>query len=159
MKISLRRMITKISLLTFLIAAIFVVAHESELFCAKVQASCSTQPVQENSTQLASNYFTYSDEKLQELLNNGKQVVLYFHAPWCTSCSSFDDELKKIENALPEKTAVLQINYDTNRQLRQQYQVVYQHTLVLLDNQGNIKESWIGGDLKALQSYLQKILE
>lgn len=134
-----------------------VVFLRSDMFCKAVQASCSSPVTTGGSgTQIAPSYFIYSDHLLSQALEEKKKVVLYFHAPWCTTCSSFDDELTKNFAELPSDTVVFRIDYDSASQLKQRYGVTYQHTLVLLDKNGNTMEMWIGGDLASLLQYLKQ---
>jgi thioredoxin 1 len=133
---------------------------KSGMFCSKASATCeqpsATSLVSEQvSTQITPQYFTFSQDKLNESLSEGKTVVLYFHAPWCTSCSTFDKELTDQPTDLPPEVIVLKIDFDSATELRNTYHVIYQHTLVLLNPDGTTKEMWIGGDLASLLEYLQ----
>lgn len=128
-----------------------------EYFCSTAQASCSAQttpPQNFSSQQITQNYFKYSDTGLETALAMKKRVILYFYAPWCATCSSFDQELLSSSNQLPEDVIVFQIPYDTATQLKNQYKVTYQHTLILLNAKGETQEMWIGGDLESLLEYL-----
>lgn len=136
----------------FLFASAFFL--QSPFLCNQVRAHCgSEQP--STQTIITNNYFVYSKEYFAQFLQQGKAVVLYFHAPWCTSCSSFDTELRAYSDKLPDNVVVLQVPYDSSPDLKQRYNVTYQHTLVLLDESGNTREMWIGGDLESLLNYLQ----
>lgn len=151
--LSLARKILVTAVVFVFVGAVFL---KSNMFCSKAVAFCTENITPSSDTQIAPGYYHYSAEKLSESLENKKTVVLYFHAPWCTTCSSFDEELRKQKDALPENTVILQIPYDTSSDLKKKYGVLYQHTLVLLDKTGNVQEMWIGGDLKSLLEYLKK---
>ena len=127
---------------------------KSSIFCKEVSAHCATKDTSSASTQITPNYLTYSESTFKELLQAKKTIVLYFHAPWCNTCTDFDQELKSDSSQLPENVVVLQVPYDTSSELKQTYGVTYQHTLVLLDEKGETKEMWIGGDLKSRLNYL-----
>jgi thiol:disulfide interchange protein len=125
--------------------------------CSTVKAFCSASTAPTViSEQITPQYFQYSQEKLEQSLREKKVVVLYFHAPWCTSCTSFDQELLDQKTPLPENLIILKIDYDSSSSLKNQYGVIYQHTLVLLNDQGKVKEMWIGGDLASLLDYLKR---
>ncbi|MCA9307904.1 thioredoxin family protein [candidate division WWE3 bacterium] len=95
------------------------------------------------------NYVEYSDKTVQTFLQEGKKVVLFFHAPWCPTCKSFDKELSENLNQLPEDVVVVKTDYDTNTELKKQYGVTYQHTFVQLDQDKNSLNKWSGGNLKS----------
>lgn len=46
------------------------------------------------------NYLEYSQERATTASANGR-VVLFFAAPWCSTCTALDDELQKKSNQLP----------------------------------------------------------
>ena len=127
----------------------------SDLFCTKAQASCMNSHFTQttSSEKITDHYFVYTPERLTRLLSEGKTVVLYFHADWCSTCTSFDQELRANPD-LPQDLIVLQIPYDTATDLKAQYNITRQHTLILLDKSGKTKEMWIGGDLQSLLEYL-----
>ncbi len=128
----------------------------SHVWCSPARAFCPQPKVeQESVSEIAPHYFKYSDEKLAQSLAENKRIVLYFHANWCTTCTNFDQELKSQTTQLPTDLVILQINYDTEKELRGKYNVNYQHTLVLLDSQGKTQEMWIGGDLQSLLQFLK----
>jgi thiol:disulfide interchange protein len=128
---------------------------KSDLFCKQAHAACmSNHAPQTSSTEkITDHYFMYSPERFSNSLKEGKTVVLYFHAAWCSTCSSFDQELRA-NPTLPQELVVLQIPYDTATDLKIQYNVTHQHTLVLLDQSGKTREMWIGGDLQSLLEFL-----
>jgi thiol-disulfide isomerase/thioredoxin len=77
-------------------------------------------------------YGAFSDA----VLNDGKTKVLFFHASWCPECKKADATLK---TWLPSKDftrSVYKIDYDTAKELKAKYGVIYQHTFVVVDGQG-----------------------
>lgn len=76
----------------------------------------------------------YSPEKLA-LAADG-DVVLFFHADWCPSCRGLEDDLNAQLSQIPANTHILKLDYDTETELKRQYGVVRQHTLVVVDANG-----------------------
>ncbi|MEO8582072.1 MAG: thioredoxin family protein [Patescibacteria group bacterium] len=139
------------------LALFSIVLVKSKFFCTQAAAFCGAGHTRSTSSvQIAPQYSTFSQSKLAESLAQGQTVVLYFYAPWCSTCTSFDQELKAQNHQLPDNVTILQVDYDSSSALKNQYNVLYQHTLVLLDKDGQVKEMWIGGDLTALLQYLKK---
>ncbi|MCA9353280.1 thioredoxin family protein [Candidatus Nomurabacteria bacterium] len=99
-------------------------------------------------------YEAYDPAKLA-LAEDGK-VVLFFHAPWCPTCSLLNKDIEANLSSIPEGVHILKVDYDTSSELKQKYGVTYQHTLVLVDKDGNMIEKWSGGD--TLETILEKII-
>jgi len=103
-----------------------------------------------NSTQ----YLTYSESNLAKAKAHGR-AVLYFWASWCPTCKVLDAELKERGNELPDDVTILQVNYDTEDELKEQYGITQQHTLVQIDSDGNEVEKWIGGGIETIKQQLK----
>ena len=80
-------------------------------------------------------FSSYSEDKLA-LAQNGT-VVLFFHANWCPSCRALESNITANASDIPENTNILKLDYDTATELKQTYGVVRQHTLVVVDANGN----------------------
>jgi len=57
--------------------------------------------------------------------------VLFFHAPYCGSCTATDKNLK--ETGVSDDTKVLKLDYDSERELAEKYGVTKYHTFVQVD--------------------------
>jgi thioredoxin 1 len=75
----------------------------------------------------------------EDLLTNAEtgNVVLFFHASWCPSCRSLDKSILENLGDLPSNTTILQVDYDSATELRRQYGVTRQHTLVQVNQTGD----------------------
>lgn len=93
-------------------------------------------------------YETYSSTAVQSALSADKEVVLFFHAARCPSCKSLDESIKA--NQLPANTVVFKIDYDNSTDLKKQYGVTTQHTLVRIDADMSMIEKNIGGTFNDL---------
>jgi thioredoxin 1 len=81
-----------------------------------------------------SGFINYDESKLV----NAKygRVVLFFHAAWCPSCRSLESDIRKNQNQIPNDLLIMKIDYDSNPELKKKYQIVQQHTLVKVDEEG-----------------------
>jgi len=101
-------------------------------------------------------YQSYSQKGLEEWLAAWKQVVLFFAADWCPLCRKLDADLTKNINTLPEDLLILTIDYDGADDLKKEYWISSQHTLVYLDNAWDIALSNIKDEV-TLQDILDMI--
>ena len=90
-----------------------------------------------------SGYVAYSPDYLDKY--QGKTKVLFFHASWCPTCNAADKDINENLTNMPDKLVILKTDYDTQADLKKKYGVTYQHTFVLVDDQGNELDKWNGG--------------
>ncbi len=61
-------------------------------------------------------------------------VVLFFDASWCPTCQEAKGNLTS--QSIPDGLTVVDVDYDSNTALRQEYGVTTQHTFVQIDSAG-----------------------
>jgi thioredoxin 1 len=113
------------------------------------------QPAQPNDAMMNSgSYEEYGAEKIA-LAEDGK-VVLFFHASWCPSCRALNSDIEKNAGTIPSGVTILKTDYDQETDLKKKYGVTTQHTLVQVDEAGNLIKKWSGGSkLENLLTELQ----
>ena len=89
-------------------------------------------------------YVPYDASKIA-FAKDGK-VVLFFRASWCPTCRALDANIKANLSQIPQNTLVLDVDYDKYTDLKKQYGVTYQHTLVQVDASGNMIAKWSGSE-------------
>ncbi len=98
---------------------------------ASPMAEGSTETLQPNSVLSA-----YSEGRFNELQGNEK-FALFFSAPWCPKCVA----TKQAISETPEQFAgvtLLDVDYDTAVELKQQYGITLQHSFVFFDENGEV---------------------
>ena len=75
----------------------------------------------------------------------GKKRILFFHATWCPTCKQANQDIETNLSQIPEDVVIFKTDYDTETQLKSKYGITYQHTFVLVDDQGNPLKKWNGG--------------
>lgn len=139
------------------ITVVGIVALSSSYFCSSIQAFCDTSNeavAAEKVKILAPRYLEYSDATLMQSIISSK-TVLYFWAPWCSTCSSLDGDIQKDSTIIPLDTIILRVDYDTESELKRKYNVVTQHTFVKIDANGESVTSWVGGDANSVRQRLR----
>ena len=98
-------------------------------------------------------YVEYSDAALASAQG---QRILFFHAPWCPQCRELEDSIQS--GSIPKDVTILKVDYDSNQELRQQYGVTIQTTVVLVDEQGNEVKKYVAYDEPSLQAIVDNLL-
>jgi thiol-disulfide isomerase/thioredoxin len=88
-----------------------------------------------NEIAFAGNYVSY--EQGSGMIDSDKVTVLDFYASRCPSCRAAHKNIVAESNQLPKNLQILNVDYDTNKDLRDKYWVTSQHTFVLVDRNGN----------------------
>ncbi len=70
--------------------------------------------------------------------------VIFFAASWCPTCRALDNAINTDLKSIPANLTILKADYDSEVELKQKYGVTYQHTLVQVDEDGNMKNKWSG---------------
>ena len=122
------------------------------IIVAVVLAGCTTQTTQSDIV-ASENYQSYTPEAVASVDGN---IVLFFHASWCPSCRGLNSDIEKNIENIPSDVTILKVDYDKETALKQKYGVTTQHTLIQVDNQGNLIKKWSGGSsLEKLISEVQ----
>lgn len=124
-----------------------VMAQEMAQRSGDVMAQGEGEPAMMQKSDTPGIYEPYAPEKLSAA-NNGRTVLLFFHAPWCPICAALEKEIKTYPSRIPAGVTLLKVDYDSETALKQKYGVTYQHTIVAVDAQGNMLKKW--GDVFTL---------
>jgi len=116
-------------------------AADSETTDASIDntAVSTPEPANQSETDLAAEntpsagaFVDYRESELTAGTN-----VLFFHAAWCPSCRGLERDIVANAADIPADVTIFQVDYATETALNQQYGVTYQHTLVVVDQEGN----------------------
>lgn len=102
--------------------------------------------------QISPHYFDYSRISLAKAKQNGRTVLFFAATSWCNTCSALDLELKDRSSILPSDVSVLKIDYDHDVATNRAYGISSQHTMILLDKNGDEIKRWVGGGIDTLIS-------
>jgi methionine-R-sulfoxide reductase len=83
-------------------------------------------------------YKEYTPENLKIASWN---ILLFFHAEWCSTCKEFDRQIKEIWKV--ENLTILVVDFDNSTDLKQKYSVLSQSTFVQVDNEWNMYKRFL----------------
>lgn len=91
------------------------------------------------------------DAEVEETFVGKKQYALFFHADWCPTCRAADEEIKANLDDFSSSVAIFKADYDSELDLRKEYGVTSQHTLVHIDALGEVTEVVAGFSLEDIE--------
>jgi thioredoxin 1 len=97
---------------------------------------------------VSTRYVPYSQSEFERATD--KKRVYFFHASWCPTCKVANIEFSNEAESIPEDVIVFKTDYDTQKELKKQFAITYQHTFVLVDTNGNEIKKWNGGGIEEL---------
>ena len=98
-------------------------------------------------------YVDYSDTVLAETADTKR--VLFFHAEWCSVCKNFENQINT--TGVPAGVTIIETDYDKETDLKEQYGVRTQSTFVLLDETGEVVQTWPFG--QGLSGNIQNLFD
>lgn len=102
-------------------------------------AEANTEVVVENN-----GYVEFDEASYEQSLADWKNVALFFHATWCPTCTALSADMSANYENIPSDTVVYQLDYDTSTELKEKYLVTKQHTIVVVDADGEMINSFQG---------------
>lgn len=82
----------------------------------------------------------FTQERYSQLLGE-KPFIIFFHASWCPTCVQLTKEIKNDLANFPKGTIILKADFDTETKLKQDYSIVTQATLVVIDKSGKVMQT------------------
>ncbi len=94
--------------------------------------------------QKISAYSSYDPANVTQALNDGKDVILFFHANWCPTCVAVDGNIQEDLEDLDSNLVIFKVDFDDS-ELADQYGVTKQHTMVTLASDGTVieRKQWV----------------
>jgi len=102
----------------------------------------------------AGSYVDYSSELVQ---STPGEKLLFFHASWCPQCQELEADIEGTD--LPDGLTIFKVDYDSNQDLRQEYGVTLQTTIVKVDDNGEMVDSFVAYDDPSFENVEQALLK
>ena len=80
----------------------------------------------------------------------GQDRWLNFHASWCPQCRRLDQDINANPDQIPSGVVILKVDFDDNKDLKQQYGVTQQTTIVRIDADGREVSRYVAYDRPTL---------
>lgn len=127
------------------------VTSEPEIIMEKPHIEVVEEKTMESPDVTEEVYISYTEEKFNELKGN-ESFALFFHAGWCPTCRKLDNDIKASVDDLAS-IKILKIDYDTSEEMKKEYGIRIQHTVVFFNEDGSVAETDIGTSLKDIKVF------
>lgn len=119
-----------------------------------IQKTVKKPPSENNQKHL---FTSFTPERYSELLGK-KPFALFFHANWCSTCTQLTKEINKDLTNFPTGTVILEADFDTETKLKQDYGIVMQATIVVIDKAGKATQTLAAPSIKELKTAIAQTL-
>jgi len=112
-----------------------------------VEDTAKKEPLQQqaqNEAGSAGTYIDYADFDVDRAAYADADVVLFFHAAWCSTCKQADGNLTADPAGIPAGLTIVKVDFDSSTDLRREYGVTQQHTFVSIGPDGSKKKVFTG---------------
>lgn len=99
-------------------------------------------------------YVDYSPELVASTKGD---KLLFFHADWCSQCQALEEDIET--SGVPDGVTIFKVDYDSNQDLRQEYGVTLQTTMVKVDDDGEKIDSYVAYEEPTLDSVTAALLQ
>jgi thiol-disulfide isomerase/thioredoxin len=111
------------------------------------------------STQLFAAGRTFNQQEFENLVSQGKTVIVHIHADWCGTCKAQDVQINAAMNAADFKDVTfLEVDYDGQRKAVNFFKTKIQSTIIIFKNGKEIDRSVAEREAPELQAFLKKAL-
>ena len=133
-----------------LVGLFIIIAVSIYVFLPRNKNTSVINKMEPSQNKTMGRYVEYSKEAFDNVVS--KKRVYFFHAKWCPTCKIANEEFVRDTYKIPDDIILFKVDYDTEKELKTQYGITYQHTFVLVDSQGKEIRKWNGGDIGELIS-------
>lgn len=94
---------------------------------------------------------TYTDYQAGEEI--AEKHIIFFYADWCPTCVKWEGEVKNRMEDLAANAIILKANYDTETELKAQYEITQQSTAVFINADGSVAKTEADPSIESLNAF------
>lgn len=132
------------AILVVIVAAfVFVLSNSADMpaYEQPNQGANSSDQSQSSPTAPAQSPGAYVDYSAEALADAEGRRWLFFHAGWCPQCRALEQDIQN--DGVPAGVTIFKVNYDSAADLKKQYGVTLQTTIVEVDDQGKLVKKYV----------------
>jgi len=99
----------------------------------------------------------YVDYSPELVASTPGEKLLFFHADWCSQCVALVEDIEA--SGVPDGVTIFKVDYDSNQDLRQEYGVTIQTTMVKVDDNGEMIDSYVAYEDPTLDNVSAALLQ
>jgi len=144
----------------FIIASLVLIVGGFVFFKDGFNGTQNTVTETSDSPELLMDVMSYTDYSSAALNNaelKGTSVLFFAATTWCQTCSELEKEIVERIDEVPRNMTILKVDYDNDKEMNARWGVTSQHTLVVLDENGQEVKRWIGGGFDTLLQQVNEI--
>lgn len=117
-----------------------VVTAESDSTEAATDRTSGNETVGDiHETDTVGTYQEYDATAIAE--SEAEHILLFFHATWCPSCRALDADIVANADNIPPGVEIYKVDFDTATELKRQYGVTTQHSVLEISPTGEAESA------------------
>lgn len=93
----------------------------------------------------------YTDYQAGEEI--AEKHIIFFFADWCPTCVKWEGEVKNRMEDLATNAIILKANYDTETELKTQYEITQQSTAVFINADGSVAKKEADPSVESINAF------
>ena len=94
---------------------------------------------------------TYTDSEAGSGVD--EKHILFFHAPWCATCVKWEGKIKENLSDLSPNVVIYKTDYDTADDLKTQYEITKQSSVVFVNADGSVAKKEMDPSLETINAF------
>lgn len=107
---------------------------QADTTSAAEEVTIETNPVENTNDTDSGTYQEYDAEAIAK--SDADRIFLSFSATWCPSCRALDADILANASDIPPNVEIYKVDYDTATDLKRQYGITVQHSIIEINSDG-----------------------
>lgn len=119
---------------------------------ATIDANLPTSTLTEET--IATKYFEATESDVKQKLIGKNKFALFYFAEWSKTCQDIQTEITDALDQLPAETVIAKVDFDKELNLKAQYGVTLESTVLVFDKDGTLQETLVSPNLEQILTSL-----